>query len=153
MNIGYRGRRLPDLVTTGIFECNSKCKCDCRCSNRVSQNGISVRLQLYKTTHKGWALRCLDDIAKGTFICIYAGELLTEEQSDVRGKEVGDEYFAELDYVNIIRRNTAHGSDLDDIEYSGYSDDEEEQLEGGNSEVGKKKSAKAVVNIDYIFLG
>ena len=56
--VGYRGRRLPNIVTTGIFECNSKCKCDRRCSNKVVQNGISVRLQLFKTVQKGWGLRC-----------------------------------------------------------------------------------------------
>lgn len=48
-NIGYRGRRLPEMVNTGIFECNPNCKCDHRCSNRVAQNGISLRLQLFKT--------------------------------------------------------------------------------------------------------
>ena len=53
---------------------------------------------------KGWGLRCLDDIAKGTFVCIYAGHLMTEEQSDVRGVEYGDEFFAELDFVECLRR-------------------------------------------------
>ena len=94
--VGYKGRRLPKMVSTGIFECNSKCKCDCRCLNKVVQNGISVRLQLFKTTQKGWGLRCLDDIPKGAFICTYAGLLMTEEQSDIRGAQYGDEYFAEL---------------------------------------------------------
>ena len=51
-SIPFLGRRLPEIVPTGIFECNSKCKCDCRCSNRVAQNGISVRLQLFKTHRK-----------------------------------------------------------------------------------------------------
>ena len=77
-NVGYRGRRLNDMVKTGIFECNSNCKCDHRCGNRVVQNGLSVRLQLFKTVGKGWGLRCLDDIAKGTFICTYAGDIITE---------------------------------------------------------------------------
>lgn len=67
-NVGYRGRRLADMINTGIFECNSNCKCDYRCSNRVVQNGISVRLQLFKTPSKGWGLRCLDDIPKVTFM-------------------------------------------------------------------------------------
>lgn len=49
-SVGYRGRRLYEMVNTGIFECNSNCKCDHRCSNRVVQNGISLRLQLFKTT-------------------------------------------------------------------------------------------------------
>ncbi|CAF0734497.1 unnamed protein product [Brachionus calyciflorus] len=103
-NVGYRGRRLMDSVNTGIFECNSNCKCDCRCSNRVVQNGISVRLQLFKTNSKGWGLRCLDDIPKGTFICNYSGELITEDMSDIRGREFGDEYFAELDFVDYLKQ-------------------------------------------------
>jgi histone-lysine N-methyltransferase SETDB1 len=90
-------------LNTGIFECNPKCKCDCRCTNRVVQNGIIIRLQLFKTANKGWGLRCLDDIPKGTFICTYAGHILTDELSDTRGQELGDEYFAELDFVECLR--------------------------------------------------
>ena len=48
-NVAYKGRRLPEMVNTGIFECNPLCNCDHRCSNRVVQNGISLRLQLFKT--------------------------------------------------------------------------------------------------------
>nr|QDF21443.1 histone-lysine N-methyltransferase eggless isoform X4 [Brachionus koreanus] len=104
-NIGYRGRRLLEIVHTGMFECNSNCKCDYRCSNRVVQNGISVRLQLFKTNNKGWGLRCLDDVPKGTFICNYSGHLITEEISDIRGRELGDEYFAELDFVEYLKQS------------------------------------------------
>ena len=93
------------MVNTGIFECNPKCKCDCRCVNRVVQNGISIRLQLFKTPKKGWGLRCLDDLPKGTFVCTYEGEILTEQMSDVRGTEIGDVYFAELDFVECLRTN------------------------------------------------
>jgi [histone H3]-N6,N6-dimethyl-lysine9 N-methyltransferase len=102
-NVGYHGRRLYDRVSTGIFECNSRCKCDCRCTNRVVQNGISVRMELFKTVEKGWALRCLDDIPKGTFICIYAGNIMTENVSDKVGRKYGDEYFAALDFISCIK--------------------------------------------------
>lgn len=44
------------------------------CTNRLVQHGLQVRLQLFKTQNKGWGIRCLDDIAKGSFVCIYAGE-------------------------------------------------------------------------------
>ena len=64
-NIGYRRRRLNERAWSAIFECNANCKCDARCSNRVVQNGIQVRLQLFKTSNKGWGLRCVDDIPKG----------------------------------------------------------------------------------------
>lgn len=43
------------------------------CTNRLVQHGLQVRLQLFKTQNKGWGIRCLDDIAKGSFVCIYAG--------------------------------------------------------------------------------
>jgi hypothetical protein len=32
-----------------IYECNSRCKCDSRCHNRVVQNGLSLKLQVFKT--------------------------------------------------------------------------------------------------------
>lgn len=92
------------MVSTGIFECNPKCKCDHRCVNRVAQNGISVRLQLFKTSKKGWGVRCLDDLPKGTFLCTYEGEILTENQTEERGKELGDEYFAEIDFIECLKR-------------------------------------------------
>ena len=28
---------------------------------------------------RGWGLRCLDDIPAGGFICVYAGQILTEQ--------------------------------------------------------------------------
>lgn len=43
------------------------------CNNRLVQHGLQVRLQLFKTQNKGWGIRCLDDVAKGSFVCIYAG--------------------------------------------------------------------------------
>lgn len=37
------------------------------------QKGLRVRLQVFRTPDRGWAVRCRDDLDKGTFICIYAG--------------------------------------------------------------------------------
>lgn len=132
-NVGYRGRRLPDIVRTGIFECNTKCGCDSRCSNRVVQNGISVRLQLFKTQKKGWGLRCLDDIAKGTFICIYAGHLMTEEQSDKRGIELGDEYFAELDFVECLKKFPIYDQLKENEDFDSDNCEEEDMKEKKNN--------------------
>jgi histone-lysine N-methyltransferase SETDB1 len=69
----------------------------------VVQNGLTVRLQLFRTQSKGWGLRCLDDLPKGAFVCTYAGHLLTDTMSNVRGKELGDEYFADLDFIDLIQ--------------------------------------------------
>ncbi|XP_071990652.1 histone-lysine N-methyltransferase SETDB2 isoform X4 [Engystomops pustulosus] len=74
---GYKHKRLPKSVPTGIYECNVSCKCDHKmCQNRVVQHGLQVRLQVFKTKGKGWGVRCLDDLDRGTFVCIYAGRIL-----------------------------------------------------------------------------
>ncbi|NXD24053.1 SETB2 methyltransferase, partial [Spelaeornis formosus] len=74
---GYRYKRLEAPVPTGIYECSVLCRCDkLMCQNRVVQHGIQVRLQVFNTEKKGWGVRCLDDIDKGTFVCTYSGRLM-----------------------------------------------------------------------------
>lgn len=64
------------LLSFRVYECNKRCKCNINmCTNRLVQHGLQVRLQLFKTQNKGWGIRCLDDIAKGSFVCIYAGRI------------------------------------------------------------------------------
>lgn len=61
-------------------------------------------LQLFRTDKRGWGIRSLDDIPKGEFICVYAGQLLTEQEANEDGKQFGDEYLAELDLIETIER-------------------------------------------------
>lgn len=62
-------------IIASIYECNLFCKCNQQmCQNRVIQHGLQVRLQVFKSAKKGWGVRCLDDIDKGTFVCIYSGK-------------------------------------------------------------------------------
>ncbi|XP_045423073.1 histone-lysine N-methyltransferase SETDB2 isoform X2 [Lemur catta] len=91
---GYKYKKLQRQIPTGIYECSLLCKCNRQlCQNRVVQHGPQVRLQVFKTEKKGWGVRCLDDIDRGTFVCIYSGRLLsraTTEKSnaiDENGKE------------------------------------------------------------------
>ncbi|XP_068979687.1 histone-lysine N-methyltransferase eggless [Bombus flavifrons] len=102
-SVGYVYKRLPEPVTTGIYECNSECKCAVKtCLNRVVQHPLTLKLQVFKTAPRGWGIRCLNDIPLGSFICIYAGRLLTEQGANEGGKNYGDEYLAELDYVEVV---------------------------------------------------
>ncbi|XP_070168553.1 histone-lysine N-methyltransferase eggless isoform X1 [Polyergus mexicanus] len=102
-DVGYIYKRLPEPVTTGIYECNSRCKCSVKtCLNRIVQHPLGLRLQVFKTGPRGWGIRCLNDIPHGAFICIYAGRLLTEQGANEGGKNCGDEYLAELDYVEVV---------------------------------------------------
>ncbi|XP_041094914.1 histone-lysine N-methyltransferase SETDB1-like isoform X2 [Polyodon spathula] len=102
-NAGYTDKRLEECLPTGVYECNKRCGCDPQmCTNRLVQHGLQVRLQLFKTQNKGWGIRCLDDIAKGSFVCIYAGKILTDDFADKEGLEMGDEYFANLDHIESV---------------------------------------------------
>nr|XP_056709521.1 histone-lysine N-methyltransferase SETDB1 [Euleptes europaea] len=105
-NSGYQHKRLEECLPTGVYECNKRCKCSRNmCNNRLVQHGLQVRLQLFKTQNKGWGIRCLDDIAKGSFVCIYAGKILTDDFADKEGLEMGDEYFANLDHIESVENS------------------------------------------------
>ncbi|XP_068614424.1 histone-lysine N-methyltransferase SETDB1-B [Brachionichthys hirsutus] len=119
-NAGFLHKRLEECLPTGIYECNKQCKCCPQmCTNRLVQHGLQVRLQLFKTQNKGWGIRCLDGVAKGSFVCIYAGKILTDDFADREGLEMGDEYFANLDHIESVENfkegyeSEAHCSDSD----------------------------------------
>uniref|UniRef100_A0A6I8QAN6 Euchromatic histone-lysine N-methyltransferase 1 n=3 Tax=Xenopus tropicalis TaxID=8364 RepID=A0A6I8QAN6_XENTR len=91
------GRLLPEfnmLEPPLIFECNHACSCWRNCRNRVVQNGLKIRLQLFRTKSKGWGVRSLQDIPQGTFVCEYVGELISDAEADVRED---DTYLFDLD--------------------------------------------------------
>ncbi|XP_038123686.1 histone-lysine N-methyltransferase EHMT1a isoform X4 [Cyprinodon tularosa] len=77
-----------------LFECNLACSCWRTCRNRVVQNGLRVRLQLYKTEKMGWGVRALQDIPQGKFICEYIGEIISNTEAD---KRENDSFLFTLD--------------------------------------------------------
>ncbi|KAF3562371.1 hypothetical protein DY000_02019749 [Brassica cretica] len=56
-----------------VHECSPSCPCSA-CKNKVTQMGVKVKLEVFKTVNRGWGLRSWDPIRAGSFICIYAGE-------------------------------------------------------------------------------
>ncbi|CAL8288387.1 unnamed protein product [Lota lota] len=74
----YTHHNLPRPLEAGLLECGPWCGCDrARCQNRLVQQGVRVRLQVFQnTTRGGWGVRCRDDLDQGTFICTYAGLVL-----------------------------------------------------------------------------
>ncbi|NWR41833.1 SETB1 methyltransferase, partial [Regulus satrapa] len=160
-NSGYQHKRLEECLPTGCFfilevvplllcgagyECNKRCKCNVNmCTNRLVQHGLQVRLQLFKTQNKGWGIRCLDDIAKGSFVCIYAGKILTDDFADKEGLEMGDEYFANLDHIESVEKfkegyesDAKCSSDNSGVDLNNDDDDDEntgtEELEESNED-------------------
>lgn len=91
------GRLLPEfnmMEPPLIFECNHACSCWRTCRNRVVQNGLRVRLQLYRTKNMGWGVQTQQDIPLGTFVCEYVGEMISDAEADVREE---DSYLFDLD--------------------------------------------------------
>uniref|UniRef100_A0A3Q2X9T8 Euchromatic histone-lysine N-methyltransferase 1a n=1 Tax=Hippocampus comes TaxID=109280 RepID=A0A3Q2X9T8_HIPCM len=81
------GRLLLDFCQQDppvLFECNHACSCWRTCKNRVVQNGLRVRLQLFKTEKMGWGVRVMQDVPQGTFICEYVGEIITDTEANTR---------------------------------------------------------------------
>ncbi|KZV34036.1 histone-lysine N-methyltransferase family member SUVH9-like [Dorcoceras hygrometricum] len=66
-----------------IFECGPHCRCPPTCRNRVTQKGIKYRLEVFRSRETGWGVRSLDLIQAGSFICEYAGVVLTQDQVQI----------------------------------------------------------------------
>ncbi|KAL3649386.1 hypothetical protein CASFOL_005789 [Castilleja foliolosa] len=83
-----------------VYECNQRCCCSKACPNRVLQNGLKVKLEIFKTERKGWAVRTRQPIFRGTFVCEYIGEAIDEMEANERRNRYGEEgcrYFYEID--------------------------------------------------------
>ncbi|CAN1807697.1 Histone-lysine N-methyltransferase SUVR4 [Linum perenne] len=66
------------LIRKFIKECGIKCRCHMSCANRVVQR-----------EGKGWGVRALQDLPRGTFVCEYAGEILTNTELYERNMHTG----------------------------------------------------------------
>ncbi|XP_043713692.1 histone-lysine N-methyltransferase SUVR5-like isoform X2 [Telopea speciosissima] len=89
-----------------VYECNSMCSCDKTCQNRVLQNGVQVKLEVFKTKNKGWAVRAAEAISRGTFVCEYIGEVLNDQEANRRGERYDSEgcsYLYDIDtHINDL---------------------------------------------------
>ncbi|MED6152441.1 Histone-lysine N-methyltransferase member suvh2 [Stylosanthes scabra] len=93
-----------------IFECGPFCSCPPSCRNRVSQNGVKNRLEVFRSRQTGWGVRSLDLIQAGSFICEYAGVVLTREQAQLLTMN-GDA----LIYPNRFSQRWAEWGDLSPV--------------------------------------
>ncbi|XP_056335786.1 histone-lysine N-methyltransferase SETDB1-A isoform X2 [Danio aesculapii] len=105
VSAGYTHKRLPTSISTGVYECNPLCRCDPKmCSNRLVQHGMQLRLELFMTQHKGWGIRCRDDVAKGTFVCVFTGKIVNEDKMNEDDTVSGNEYLANLDFIEGVEK-------------------------------------------------
>ncbi|XP_040566269.1 histone-lysine N-methyltransferase SUV39H2 [Lepeophtheirus salmonis] len=95
-------RKLRIGIGNPIYECNKRCKCDSSCSNRVVQKGRMIKLCIFRTDNDcGWGVKTLENIKCGSFIVDYAGQVITSEEAEERGKQYDSEgrtYLFDLDF-------------------------------------------------------
>lgn len=110
---------------------------------------------MFKTERRGWGIRTLCHIPKGAFICIYVGNLYTNEEANKQGQDFGDEYFAELDLIEVVEgRKEGYESDYegdvevlsDDADYKANdsSDDNDECEDATDGSFGLKMGLKCL---------
>ncbi|KAJ0181310.1 hypothetical protein K1T71_003395 [Dendrolimus kikuchii] len=86
--------KIKYLLNIGIeelplyMECNDMCTCGAQCGNRLVQKGPvdGLYVKPCKIMNKGLGLYTSSFLLKGTFVCEYAGELLTKSQAIARYK-------------------------------------------------------------------
>ncbi|CAL1542742.1 unnamed protein product [Lymnaea stagnalis] len=85
-----------------IYECNKLCRCGPDCFNRVVQKGRKFKICIFRTANgRGWGVKSLQKIKKGSFVVEYVGEVITEEEAERRGQNydvVGCTYLFDLDF-------------------------------------------------------
>lgn len=81
-NTGFQinSKKMDTKFLHPVFECNSLCKCSRHCGNRIVQHGPIDGLVI-KNCQKGKGLFSANLISTGTFLCEYAGEIITKTQA------------------------------------------------------------------------
>lgn len=93
-----------------LHECSSFCSCSVNCRNRVTQKGVKLYLEVFKTRNRGWGLRSWDPIRAGTFICEYVGEVVDKIEVNDYGEE--EHYNFRATYLDEKTRKWNHSPEL-----------------------------------------
>lgn len=100
-----------------IYECSEFCSCPPHCYNRLVQYGPRTNLKIVDYSHLGkqFGLSTLIPIPKGSFICEYAGEILTQEEA--RNRHQMNDANKKMNYIiclnerPIVDRTNAESQD------------------------------------------
>lgn len=85
----------PRVQPVFITECNAMCGCHSSCGNRVVQQGMKYKVEVFHTDRTRWGVRAADRIPKGAFVFEMTGEILTNAEAIVRNSEA---FEGEPDY-------------------------------------------------------
>ncbi|XP_027764370.1 histone-lysine N-methyltransferase SETMAR [Empidonax traillii] len=93
-----------------VFECNALCECGESCQNRLVQRGLRLPLQVFLTPRKGWGVRALQPVPRGSFVCEYAGEVLGPAEARRRIRAQGPQ---DSNYIMALREHLHDGRVLE----------------------------------------
>lgn len=98
-----------------IVECGDLCECGIDCLNRVTQRSKEIPLCLFKTKNRGWGVKAVTNIFKGSFLLEYVGELIGQSEANSRAETA---YLFDL---NFERRSDNHYYTIDAFMYGNLS--------------------------------
>uniref|UniRef100_A0A1B6IPN4 SET domain-containing protein n=1 Tax=Homalodisca liturata TaxID=320908 RepID=A0A1B6IPN4_9HEMI len=85
-----------------LLECNDLCKCSTNCGNRVVQLGPRRSLSTFLTSLRGYGLKTTSHVQRGSFICEYAGEVISREEARRRALHDG------VNYIFVLKEHTSN---------------------------------------------
>lgn len=97
------GKLMAHHETKPIFECNDSCGCSDVCPGRLIQRGPITGLKIVKILGKGYGITTSQFIRKHSFVCEYAGELISVKEAQRRFSVQKDH---ESNYILILREYT-----------------------------------------------
>ncbi|KAG0013443.1 Eukaryotic translation initiation factor 2 subunit 3 [Entomortierella chlamydospora] len=95
--------RVSEQASRLLWECNASCSCGPTCVSRVSQQGRRFAMTIKRYPNKGWGvvLNQKEPIPPRTFVARYTGEIILNQEADIRGRGYdveGATWLFDLDY-------------------------------------------------------
>lgn len=85
--LGVRFLHPPHTIHS-VYECSLSSGCGLDCRNRIAQRGPDQRLEVIRCMQtdgvfaKGWGVRSPDLVRKGSFVCEYIGEYISDDEAE-----------------------------------------------------------------------
>lgn len=92
----------PPHSVDSVYECTLASQCHMDCRNRQVQLGPRFRLEVYRCGEtegrffKGWGVRSPDFIPRGSFLCEYVGEYISDDEAESRGIRYDNQKMSRL---------------------------------------------------------
>ena len=92
----------PPHTVESVYECTLASKCNMDCSNRQVQRGPRFKLEVYRCGEtegrffKGWGVRSPEFIPRGSFLCEYVGEYISDDEAESRGIRYDNQKMSRL---------------------------------------------------------